>query len=253
MLLDHIRPSHVATASEIDYLFLQQIHEIRAMTPEYLLFWTLCSKVLTHALRQLDPDRLGMVVTLVQCMPPSRDGKIHSLRERMSFGNPPWSNDVEQHSIFLGAESLVGHVVRRGHPDSVQDLRSVPALLPAYQAEHEISATACPILYATRVAGCMLVSSTQPNYFLASNRLALVNDYAHLLALAFAPEHFYSSDLIDLRFMPPIDIQRRYLASFQQRVSAHMSASRMLSRTKAEQIAWQEIEEELIHHDLNKP
>jgi transcriptional regulator with XRE-family HTH domain len=249
---EHMHPSRVDTSGEVDYLFLRQIYEIRAMTPEYLLFWTLCSKVLTHALRQLDPDRTGMAITLAQCMPPSRDGKIHSLRERMSFGNPPWSNDMEQHSIFLGAESLAGHVVRRGHPDTVQDLRSAPALLPAYQAEHEISATACPILYATRVAGCVLVSSTQPNYFLAPNRLSLIRDYTHLLALGFLPEYFYSSDLIDLRFMPPIDVQRRYLASFQQRVSAQMSASRMLSRTEAEQIGWQQIEEELIHHHLHE-
>src|ERR1051326_3255210 len=137
--------ARVETVSEIGQTFLRQIYEIRAMTPEYLLFWTLCSKVLTHALRQLDPDRLGMAVTLALCMPPSKDGRIHSLRERMSFGNPPWSNDMEQSSIFLGAESLVGHVARRGRPDAAQDLRSAPALLPAYRAEYEVSAAASPI------------------------------------------------------------------------------------------------------------
>ena len=243
-------------SDEIEYKFVMQVLELRATTSDNLLFWTLCRKVLLQALRRLDPERIGMAITLVQCMPLSSNGKVHSLRESMGVGTSPWQDDLEQQSIFLGAESLAGYVVARCHPMSVQDLRIENMLLPAYQTEYEVSATAFPILYATRVAGCLLVSSTQPNYFLLKDRLALIHDYARLIGLAFTPEQFYPAEKIDLHFMPPAEVQRTYFVTFQQRVTALMrqafNASRPLTRMQAEQLVWQQLEEELIHHRYNR-
>src|SRR5207245_2891093 len=83
------------------------------------------------------PHQLGMAITLVQCMPPGKDGKIHSLRERMGRGTPPWIADLENLSIFLAMESLAGFVVQYQRPASIEDI-SKETLLPAYQTDNEV-------------------------------------------------------------------------------------------------------------------
>src|SRR5207249_7574054 len=123
--------------------------------------------------------------------------------------------------------------------------------VPAYQTEHEVSAAAHPIMYANKVAGCLLVSCTQPRYFVSPNRMALISDYAQLIALAFTPEQFYPLEWIELQVMPPIEEQQRLLVTLQPRIR-HMlqeavATSRLLRRDEAEQLAWQQIEEELLH------
>src|SRR5262249_50542655 len=45
---------------QIDYEFIRQVWEARATTPAHLQFWTLSRKILESALRQFDPQRMGM-------------------------------------------------------------------------------------------------------------------------------------------------------------------------------------------------
>ena len=236
---------------EIDYQFLRQAFETRATTPSNLLFWTLCRKVFQQALRHLDPERIGMAITLVQCMPASSEGKVRSLRESMGLGTPPWPGDLERQAIFLGAESLAGYVVTNCRQAAFNDLRANTSFLPAYQTEYEVSALAHPIMYANLVAGCLLLSSTQPNYFLSESRLALIADYAQLIALAFVPEQFVPPESIELRLMPPVETQRELFATFQQRITIVMKESlttgHPITRVEAEHIVWQQFEKELIH------
>ena len=243
-------PATAETFDRIEYPFIMQVLEMRASTSEQLLFWTMCHKVFQQALRQLDPERIGTAIRVVLCMPRASDGTIHSLRESVGLGTPPWG-DLEQEAIFLGAESLAGYAVTSLLPASIQDLADETARLPAHRAEYERSAIAMPLLYANRVAGCLLVSSTQPNYFVSSSRLALISDYTKLIALAFAPEQFYPPQSIALRMMPSFKVQRERLASFQNRVIALMKETfyeeEPLTRSKAEQLVWQQIEEELLH------
>jgi transcriptional regulator with XRE-family HTH domain len=236
---------------QIEYTFVMQVLELRATTPDVVLFWTLCHKVFQHALRRLDPERIGLAIRVVLCMPPASDGKIYSLRESVGQGTPPWRADLEQEAIFLGAESLAGYVVASCRPEAIQDLAKESHRLPAHRAEYELSATAVPILYANRVAGCVLISSTQPNYFASSSRLALISDYTKLIALAFRPEQFYPPEWLDLRLMPSFDRQKALLASFRKRFITLMKgtadAKPPLTRIQAEQLVWQQLEEELIH------
>ena len=236
---------------EVEYAFIRQVFETRATTPANLLFWSLSRRVIQQALRRLDPERVGMSITLVQCMPPSSDGKIHSLRESAGLGTPPWPGDLEQQAIFLGAESLAGHVVTNSHSETINDLRADNSLLPAYQTEYEVSASAHPIMYANHVAGCLLVSSTQPNYFLSQARLSLISDFTQLISLAFTPEQFYPLDSIELRIMPSLEVQRDLFTTFQQRIITLMkeslNASHPLTRFEAEESVWKQFEEDLIH------
>jgi hypothetical protein len=243
---------------ELEAAFFRQVLETRATTPDMLLFWTVCRQVLQHALRRLDRESIGMAITVAVCMPPGAGTKtIRSLREVMGLGTPPWPGDLEHQSMFLGAESLAGYVVMRCRPQVIDDLREPQTLLPAYQTEYEISAAAYPIMYTNRVAGCLLVSSTQPRYFASQARLALIADYAQLIALAFTPEQFYPPEWIDLRIMPPLPVQQRLLVTLQRRITQMMqeasATSRLLTRGEAEQLAWQQIEEELIHLSSDAP
>lgn len=238
--------------SNLDPDFLRGVWKMRAETSSVLLFWTLCKHVLQHALLQLDRQHAGMSMTVVQCMPPAQDGTIKSLREVFGRGTPPWSAELEREAMFLGAESLAGYVVSMCRPEAVGDLRTETTYLPHYKVGHEVSAAACPLLYANRVAGCLLVASTVPNYFASSDRFRLVLDYASLIVEAFTPEQFYPLERIRLRLMPSFEVQHRLLVTLQDRINGLMlraqgdSVRPPLTYAQAEQLAWQELEEELL-------
>lgn len=238
---------HEDTNEQIPSDFFSQVLNARATVTEALRFWHISDMVLKQALARLDPNSLGMAITLVQCMPPSPDGKIRSLRERMGRGTAPWVSDLEHLSIFLGMESLAGYVVQYRRPASIEDLGK-EQLLPAYQTQFELSAAAHPIWLEGRLAGCLLASSTQVNYF-SQQRLALLNTFSDIISLAFEEEEFYSPNLIELRIMPGPDKQRPYLATFRQRVTqtlVNSALTKHLNNLEAEQIVWQELEEVLL-------
>lgn len=242
---------------QIPYKLIMEVLETRANTPDLLRFWSITRLILPEALKQLDPERLGMMITVVRCMPPTRDGKIHSLRETVGQGTGPWSGNLEEKALLLGAESLVGYVTSSCRLEQVGDLRSNRTFLPAYRVEHEISAVACPIMRACRIAGCLLFSSTQPDYFAPEPYLELVRGYTRLISLAFEASDFYNPDLIDLHIMPPLEVQQVHFASFRQRVIKLMQESstgaQRLASTQAEQMVWQQFEELLLNLPNNTP
>lgn len=235
-------------AEQIPSDFFAQVLQARATIIEALRFYHLCDMVLRQALTQLDSSRLGMSITLVQCMPPSADGKIRSLRERIGSGTFPWTPDLEQLSIFLGMESLAGYVVQYRRPASVEDL-SKESILPAYQTDFEVSAAACPITLEGRVAGCLQASSTQAGYF-SQQRLALLGTFCDIISLAFERQEFHSPSLVQLRLMPPQEVQKPYLASFRNMVTQEiLTAShnhRQISNTDAELVIWSKLEATLL-------
>jgi hypothetical protein len=254
-LLDGVAPEGTdfdldTSVQELSYKFIMEVLEARASVSDRLRYWSITRMILQEALLQLDPERLGLSITVVCCMPP-RDGKIRSLRESLGIGTPPWGGDLEEKALLLGAESLAGHVTVSCRTAQIGDLRQNKTYLPAYQVEHEVSAVACPIMYACRIAGCLLLSCTQPDYFVPENRLTLVRGYASLLALAFDPQDFYTPDMLALHVMPPSPVQQTYFSGFRQRVLRLMQDAtrdnQRLSSIEAEQLVWQEIEERLLH------
>ncbi len=109
-----------------DELPIELVNEVlltRAMGPDMHRFWAIRRQVLQHAILQLDPQLVGMTISVVQCMPPSDNGKIRSLRERVGLGTLPWASDVEPKALFLGAESFAGYVTAVGHFEQINDLR----------------------------------------------------------------------------------------------------------------------------------
>lgn len=237
------------TEQDIPYKFIMEVLEARSSIPDLLRFWSITRLVLQQALKQLDPERVGLAITVVRCMP-LRDGKIRSLRESVGLGSPPWGGDLEEKALLLGAESLAGHVTVSCRMEQIGDLCANKTFLPAYQVEHEVSAVACPIMYACRVAGCLLLSSTQVDYFAPEARLSLVRGYAYLVSLAFNPDEFYNPEDIALHIMPPPARQQELFDGFRRRVLQRMQSSaeseQRLSSTEAEQLEWQRIEAALL-------
>ncbi|HZU70851.1 MAG TPA: GAF domain-containing protein [Ktedonobacteraceae bacterium] len=231
-------------SNEIPSEFYRRIFSAHAGTNPALRYWSMSSLILQQALSQLDPERKGLAITLVRCMRSSNSKKIRSLREGVGKGTPPWSGDLEQKGMFLGAESLAGYVVTTCHPAQIQNIFEDRSL-PAHQVEYEVSAAAHPILYTGRIAGCVLISSTQPDYFISPARNALIGEYANLLALAIEPEEFVDPQDIELMLMPPHEKQRHYFATFRQRVTQVLMTTPM-SNQQAEQHVWEQLEEELL-------
>jgi transcriptional regulator with XRE-family HTH domain len=228
--------------------FFTEILSIRSTTTDTLRFWNISEAVLKKGLTLLDPNNFGMALTICQCMPPSKDGKIRSLRERVGKGKPPWESDLEHLSIFLGMESLAGYSTESGRYASVEDLNK-DTITPAYKTEYEVSAAAHPIWMGGQIAGCLLASSTQLSYF-TQQRIALLGTLSDLLSLAFDKSDFYPPGMIEVRLMPSPEEQRPIITTFRQRVAkVIINAAREgkhLPNNTAEQLVWQEIEEELL-------
>lgn len=237
------------TPEEIPSSFYQRVFHAYGELQPPMRTWSMCDLILQQALRQLDPNRVGMEITVVRCMYHTEKCKVRSLRETMGRGTPPWSNELRRPPMLLGAESLVGYVVTSGHPVTIQNAEEEQSPYPARWMEGERSAAAHPITRGTGIAGCLHVSCAQANYFTPGNQ-ALIRSYAELMALAFEADEFYRHEDIQLYVMPSYEIQKKAFASFRQRVSqALIQAAREhvhMDIVQAEQLVWQQIEDELL-------
>lgn len=231
--------------------FFAQILNIRTTAAEPLRFMRITELVFQQALKQLDPNNLGMAIVLVVCMPPRpEDGKIRTLRERAGMGTYPWPHDLEQFSIFLGMESLAGYGIERRHEASVADLRDAAQPFPVHRTEFEISAGAAPIWFSGLIGGCLLASSTQPNHF-TQQRLALLNVFSDLASFALNKDEFYPPNLVELRVMPNYTRQRDLLSTFRWRVYQEASDALVSGEptmpTDTELHVWSQLEGMLIN------
>jgi transcriptional regulator with XRE-family HTH domain len=210
--------------------------------------WSMRTLTLQQAIEQLDPDQVGMEITLVQCVPPTPGQCVRSLCERMGIGTAPWDNGVRRRLLFLGAESLSGWTVGRGEPGVVQDMEQNQGPLPFRAGLHEKSAVAWPLQRAGKLAGCLLISSTQVNYFTPAH-LSYIEIYANALALSFGDEEFYELHRIALHEMPVLSRQQEYtsIAQLRDRVAGlRREQAYSLSEAQAEVLGLQQMEVELL-------
>jgi len=223
---------------------------LRALRDTSNRFWTVCSLVLQQASIQLDPAHVGLELIVVRCMPPRMDGKIRSLREVAGMGTKrPLRNDLQSRNLFLGAESLAGYAVSNTHEGVVQNIEEDRSLLPVHHVKDEKSAAAFPLVREGKVAGCLLATSTQLDYF-TPPRIKLLDLYLDLVADAFHEDEFFPPGQIELRVMPPYDVQAKAFAAFRDRVNALLtqdgSEEEGLNSVQAEQLVRQELEEEFL-------
>lgn len=243
--------SQEESSSFISSTFYARVFDAYTSTPKLQRFWALSNLIVQQALEQLDPHQLGMAIIIVQCMPPWENHNIYSLRERAGHGTRPWSMNLEQQAIFLGEESLAGDIVNTCRSRVLQNRSEYRGLVPVHWVEWEESAAGYPLMRASKVAGCLLVSSTQPNYF-TPQRIQLVQYYAELLAFILEPEEFYDLSMINLRTIPHYTEQKKKLATFRTRVAQVMAQAlrekKPLNLPQAEHLVWRQIEQELLLH-----
>lgn len=234
---------------DIPSVFYARVMNAHCMLPPILHFSSVCDVILQQALKQLDPNRLGMEITVVQCMPPGDDGKIRSVREGLGRGTAPWNRELEERTSFLGAESLAGYVISTGRALAIQSRTEGEHLFPVQWVESEESAMAYPIILANQIAGCMLVSSSQEHFFVSEGRRKLIQHYAELLVIAFEPEQFYDLDQITLGRMPSYEEQEKRLKAVRQLI-AKLVISERISLIEAERRVWRDLEQEFLAHHM---
>ncbi len=245
------------TLSEIPSQFYGKILVSLASATSNLRFWTISELILQQALEQLDPNQQGIAIRVATCMPPSGpQQKVRSLRERIGRGLPPWHGNLEQNGMFLGAESLAGNVITLCRPNIIENVDEEHNL-PAAREEYEKSCAIYPILYAGRIAAVFLVSSTQYNDFLPPSRTTLVQQFADLMALAFEPEDFYTTEQISLGVMPPAEIQKPHFTKFRSMMlETLLDASRRgiaLDNMQADLSVWKRMGELLLQNPGDTP
>jgi hypothetical protein len=239
-----------AETNEIPSAFYSRVFRTIADLSPTLHFWTVCDLILRQLLEQLDPHRLGMFAILAQCMPPSSDGRVRSLREVVGRGTPPWSRELENKAMFLGAESMAGATAATGRQHYEPDLTREVGRYPVIVGDWERSAVTTPIMRHGRIAGVLLTSSTQPDYFTA-NRLSLLQQFADFFMIVFHPEEFYDPADINLGMMPDEEKQRPYLLTFRQRFNQRIRRTlSSASHAETEMQVWKELEEELLQIGL---
>lgn len=233
----------------ISEAFSAYILDLYTSVPDEARFWSICTAVLSEAVGQLDPARVGLSLSIVQCMAVAQGTNVRYLRECAALGTDPWLEQVEFRTRFMGAESLAGYAITSGQLQIISHVGKEQSP-PGYVPEHAVSAAAFPIVHTNRVAGCLVAASTQPGYFRSAARCDLMQNYTALLMLAFAPEHFYERERIALQVMPALQVQQPYLSMLPQRILATLktafNVNHPLSYPEAQQYVWGQVAEELL-------
>lgn len=237
-----------ASPLEISHDLYRQMFKVYAKMPMVLASQQLQTILLEHALEHLDPHKVGLSLVFAVCVPPVGGQKVRSLRQISGIGLPPWERDLARKTIFLGTESLAGNAVMAAKLMYVES-RDAATPYPIRWTLHEESAVAMPILRQGRIAGVLLASSAQPNYFTPMH-CGLLELYAQLALLIFAPSDFYDPHSIQLEKMPAYEVQEPYFSQFGQRVQSKqglaMANDTYVSLQRIHQEVWHEIEGEFV-------
>ena len=203
--------------------------------------WQITQAIFEQALLHLDAERRGLAITYAKLMPAREDG-VHSLVEVTMRGNYPWTFALENHT-YLGSTTLAGNTAML---DRLQtwDNFSESERSQVEVDEFERSACAYPVTRAGRIAGVLIISSTQPRFFTRPMTCQAVIEYAQLLSLAFREHEFHPFSLLNLRPMPNLKWQRAEIShSYVNRIIACVR-QKGISRQEAELFVRRDMEAE---------
>lgn len=230
--------------------FYTHLMSLYASVSQHLRASMVSNLILQQMIKQFDPDLEGLLIMMAQCVSPTPGQKVQSLRLTAGRGTNPWSTYIEHHPQLFGAESLVGHAVSSRHLTVLPSREEYVRVFPYDQIEGVESVAAAPIVLADQTAGGICIASTQANYF-SPLYVMLLQKYVELFCLAFEKEEFFLLSEIVLGVMPPSERQLPLLATFQMRVKQRMiqaaSENKTITRVQAEQMVWQQVENELLH------
>ncbi len=219
----------------------RRVLDIVATTPEDdSRYWQVTQAIFEYALLHLDPDRRGFAITYASLMPAREDG-IHSLREVAMRGSDPWPFSLESRA-YLGSTTLAGTAATLQRPQTWNNLDEERSQVDI--DEFERSAVAFPVMYAGRLSGVLLGSSTQSTFFEDAMASQTMDELAQLMALGLRNENFYPGSFLHLRPMPPVKWQREEIGrTYINRIITY-ARRHMVSRPEAEQRVLSEMESE---------
>jgi transcriptional regulator with XRE-family HTH domain len=225
--------------TEVPKDIYRTVLELLTTVDDDVRFWEASRTIFEHALQHLDAEHQGLAITYAKLMPAHPDG-IHSLYETVMKGSYPWPADIESRA-YLGSTTLAGTAATFQRMQT-WDSRDTANRLQVEVDDFEASACAVPVMRGGRIAGVVVVSSTQPAFFSDPLARQAVNEYAQLLAVALPDRDFQRYALLDLRPMPSLKWQRAQITrDFVPRV---ISCARKyaISRDEAELRVQQEME-----------
>lgn len=234
-------PERQSALPEIPLWLYRDALKAYAQTPPILWQQNLCNLLLQQMLKQFGPNCPGLTISIAHCLWHRTEKKVRSLRLEQEMSLSLWRSNLGQRMILLGAESSAGIAVMKCRP--IQASRQTE-LNPLRWEEHEQSILCCPLMRQTRIAGCLLMASTQPDVFHEVHH-ALMRNYADLMALSFEADAFFDLKDIALLRMPPSSSQEPHFRHFSQRILQKIRRD-CLTLQEAQEWVWQEIEEELL-------
>ncbi len=238
-----------STFQEVQIELYRQAVELLSNTVESEIRWKIMQTIFDAAIAQLDSERLGLAVMFAQLMP-ERENGVHSLYEVMTCGTPPWLPTSENH-VYLGSTTLAGMAAMSGRTQS-WDARDENERAQVDVDIYERSACAHPVTRGGKIAGVLVISSTQPAFFDDPIARQSVIEYAQLLGLAFRDNDFKPYTILNLLPFPTVRWQRAEINnSYINRIVA-CARQRKMSRPEAEAIVRQEMElefEQRMQHE----
>src|SRR5215469_1719085 len=238
----HVATAHVIDVREPQKDLYRRVLALRETTiDDGLRSWQITQAIFEDALLRLDPKHSGLSIVYAKLMPPREDG-IHSLYELEMRGSYPWPFTLET-KAYLGSTTLAGTAAmlhRMQRWDALVDDGRVQIMVD----DLEQSACAQPLMLAGRMAGVLVVSSTQPGFFTDSIVCQSVIEYARLLTLALNDDDFYPFSQLHLKPMPDLKWQRAEMGrSYVNRVIVCARRAN-LSLPEAQEYVRREMEEE---------
>jgi len=228
----------------------RRVFELRETTIEDgLRRWQITQAIFEDALLRLDPKRFGLSILYARLMPSREDG-IHSLYELEMRGSYPWPFTLES-KTYLGSTTLAGTAAMLQRMQQWDDLDS-NGRLQIMVDDLERSACAQPVMLAGRMAGVLVVSSTQPGFFMDQALCQSVVEYARLLTLAFNDRDFYPCSQVHLKPMPDLQWQRAEMSRLYVSRVVACASKENLPLPEAEEYVLREMEEEFERSEIRR-
>lgn len=203
-------------------------------------FWHISQAIFETALEHMDGNHMGMAITYAKLMPQHDDG-IHSLREVSMRGHDPWPTSSDTSKAYLGSTTLAGTVAvmqRMQYWTSSDRYNRIQVEVDDF----EQSACAAPVMRGTHIAGVLIVSSTQPDFFQDASAQNAVAEYALLINVGLSTLDFYPFSSLHLRPMASLNWQREQLSrSYVERIITY-ARKHAMSRREAKSCVQSEME-----------
>lgn len=177
----------IPVIGEVPREFYNRVLRAYTAIPISLRQWTIQNLVLGQLTHQLDPTRLGIGVVFIQYSS-TGDFCIHESGE----GTGLWQTRQVISGYALDKKSYIAETIRTAHPRFFQTFSSGEPQPPKFFHYHvQVRSLAiCPVRRMDAIAGGLVVCSVQEDFFIPLRR-TLMEEYTHLLGLAFSDQDFF--------------------------------------------------------------